>query len=144
MGRWQAMLLVLGVGGGCIGPEETRYLSFYQRAPDVEARSYDYHDPFPDESAGPDTYTRPRSFSEPRSDTRKNVDLRFLQAMHPTAGRPELAGVPIVRGPARPGPGGVPIPTGSPVANYPYPPVVVPTAASSAAPWGGAQVVPAY
>lgn len=123
MSRWWVYGLLLG-GAGCVGPEETRYLSLYQRDPTVEARSYDYHDPFPDELAGPSTYTRPRNFLEPRDDTRKTFDLKFLLAMHPTAGRPQLATVPIVRGPARPGPGAVPIATGgpaSPVAFYPYP-----------------------
>lgn len=143
MGRCLAMLALLAVGG-CIGPEETRFLSLYQRDPDVESRAYDYHDPFPDESAGPETFTRPRTFSDPRTDTRKNIDLRFLQAMHPTAGQPQLAGVPVVRGPARMGPGGVPIPTGSPVANYPYPPGVVPATAVNVTPWSGVQVLPAY
>ncbi len=150
MDRWWAMLLLLGTGG-CVGPYETRFLSCFQRRPDVEARSYDAHDPFPDESAGPDTYSRPRSFVEPRGDTRKTLDLRFLQAMHPTAGQPQYARggsapVPIVQGPAVPGPNGMPIPTGSPVANYPFPfPTTAPvTTATQITPWSTAPVVPAY
>jgi hypothetical protein len=95
--RELGVVIVLGMAG-CIGPRETQYLSCIPRRPDVEARSYDYHDPFPDENAGPETVTRPRSFVEPRSDTRKTFDLRFLQAMHPTAGRTQLA-----PGPAWPG-----------------------------------------
>jgi hypothetical protein len=111
-------IAIIGLLGlcGCVGPWETRYLTWWQRPVAVEARSWDSHDPFPDKYAGPDTYNRPRAFMEPRSDTRKNVDLFFLQAMHPTAGQPHLAGVPVVRGPAVPGPGGVPIATGPPPA----------------------------
>jgi hypothetical protein len=125
--RWGAC----GVWGllvsGCVGPEETQFLTLAPRSPEVEARSYDFHDPFPDKLAGPDTYSRPRSFITPRESGRTLLDLRFLLAMHPTAGQPQLAAVPVaavpmVSGPARPGPGGRPIPTGSPIANYPFPP----------------------
>jgi hypothetical protein len=80
---WWGMALVLAgsIGlSGCMGAPETRFLSCIPRPPGVEARSYDLHDPFPDESAGPETFTRPRAFQEPRSDTRKTNDLRFLQA----------------------------------------------------------------
>lgn len=136
MGRW-AWLLPL-IAGGCVGPYETRYLTLYQRAPSVEARSYEAHDPFPNKMAGPDTYSRPRDFIDPRTDTRKNFDLRFLTAMHPTAGQPHLAGVPVVQGPAVPGPGGRPIPTGSPVANYPYPNAPALATAPQLTPWAGA------
>lgn len=126
---------------GCVGPEETRYLSYFQRAPDVESRSYDWHDPFPDEMVGPDTATRPRTFLEPRSDTRKNFDLRFLQAMHPTAGKTQFAAVP--RGPARPGPNGTPIPT-SPVAQYPFPATPVRQAYAPGTSVAAPMVMPAY
>jgi hypothetical protein len=75
---WLAlMLVVVGSGAGC---QETRFLSCQTRDPRVEARSYDLHDPFPDEEMGPKTYSRPRTFQEPRSDTRKTFDLRNLQA----------------------------------------------------------------
>jgi hypothetical protein len=78
--------LVMVCLSGCVGRQETRYLSLYPRRADVEARSWDFHDPFPDERIGPDTHTRPRQFVEPRTDTRKNYDQRFLQSVHPTAG----------------------------------------------------------
>ena len=75
--RWLTLiLLVVGCGPGC---QETRFLSCRTRDPRVEARSYDLHDPFPDEEMGPKTYSRPRMFQEPRSDTRKTYDLRNLQ-----------------------------------------------------------------
>jgi hypothetical protein len=144
---------VLLLLSGCVGPYETRFLTWWQRPPEVESRSYDAHDPFGDKYAGPDTYSRPRAFIDPRSDTRKNAELSFLQAMHPTAGQPQLAGVPIVRGPAVPGPGGVPIATGpaptviqngSPVANYPYPAVSTARNPSSVSPWASVPATVPY
>lgn len=73
-------LLMLVIASGCCGTQETRFLSWIPRPPDIEARSYNIHDPFPDETAGPNTFTRPRTFIEPRTDTRKDFDLRFLKA----------------------------------------------------------------
>lgn len=90
-GAWGVGLLLLG---GCVGPRETQFLRCAPRSLNVEARSYEYHDPFADEAAGPSTFTRPRTFSEPRSDTRKQFELRNLQALHPNAGRTQFASGP--------------------------------------------------
>lgn len=76
---------------GCIGPQETRWLTCNPRDLNVEARSYDSHDPFADDSAGPDTFSRPRTFVEPRSDSRKSLNMRQLEAMHPNARGPVFA-----------------------------------------------------
>lgn len=75
---WLALILMLA--GSSLGCQETRFLSCGTRDPRVESRSYDLHDPFPDESLGPETFTRPRAFQEPRTDERKTFDLRNLQA----------------------------------------------------------------
>ena len=114
------MMMTLALAG-CVGPRETQYLSCIPRPPQVEARSYDYHDPFPDENAGPETVTRPRSFVEPRTDTRKNYDLRFLQAAHPTAGRTQFA-----HGPVWPGYGSPSVVTGPVYAPPPSGPIAYP------------------
>ena len=74
---WLLIMLVLT---GCQNTQETRFLSCIPRPPRVEARSYDLHDPFPDESIAPNTFTRPRGFIKPRTEQRKTNDLRFLQA----------------------------------------------------------------
>ena len=74
------LMLILVVAGSGLGCQETRFLSGRSRDPRVEARSYDLHDPFPDEQMGPETFSRPREFQEPRSETRKTFDLRNLQA----------------------------------------------------------------
>ena len=78
--RWIGLLVIL-VLAGC-GTAETRYLTLIPRPPAVEAQSYNLHDPFPDEDAGPYTGTRPRQFMNPYSDTRKDLDLRFLKAAY--------------------------------------------------------------
>lgn len=87
-GWWMIALLVVdGIGlTGCM-QQETRFLSCLPRSPGVEARSYDLHDPFPDEEVGPKTGVRPRAFQVPRDETRKTNDLRFLQAAREFAPR---------------------------------------------------------
>ena len=82
MERGTVLLLLLTAAAGCCGTQETRFLSCLPRNPTVEAQSYNLHDPFPDEHAGPNTFTRPRAFIEPRTDTRKNLDLRYLKAAY--------------------------------------------------------------
>ena len=95
-GWWMiALLMVEGLGlTGCM-QQETRFLSCIPRPPGVETRSYDLHDPFPDEDVGPNTFTRPRAFEEPRSDTRKTNDLRFLQAAREFAPRTQAVWDPL-------------------------------------------------
>ena len=79
MDRGWLMLMLIVVGSG-LGCQETRFLSCRTRQPRVEARSYDLHDPFADETIGPDTATRPRTFELPRNEDRKSFDLRNIQA----------------------------------------------------------------
>ncbi len=95
-GWWMiALLVVEGMGlTGCM-QQETRFLSCLPRPPGVEARSYDLHDPFPDEDVGPNTFTRPRAFQEPRGETRKTNDLRFLQAAREFAPRTQAYWDPL-------------------------------------------------
>lgn len=76
---------------GCIGPQETRLLTCNMRDLNVEARSYDSHDPFADENSGPETFSRPRTFVEPRTDSRKALSMRQLAAMYPNAGNTQFA-----------------------------------------------------
>lgn len=90
MNRWAWIAGILACAG-CISPRDTQFLSWYARPVNVEARAFEYHDPFPDESAGPDTATRPHAYREPRSDTRKELELRVLQAYHPTSGGTQFA-----------------------------------------------------
>lgn len=78
---WLIVMLVAVCGLGC---QETRFLSCSPRDPRVESRSYDAHDPFPDESLGPETYSRPRAFEEPRTYDRTIFDYRNLQAARGT------------------------------------------------------------
>ena len=111
---WLTLILVVVSGLGC---QETRFLSCRARDPGVESRSFDVHDPFPDDKMGPETFSRPSTFQEPRTDDRKSFDIRNLQAargiipstqaywdprgINPVAGAPVL---PIWRQPPANGP----------------------------------------
>ena len=66
---------------GC-GTPETRWISCRPRPQASEIASYKFHDPFPDEEAGPKTFTRPRIFMEPRTDAQKSFDLRYIKAAY--------------------------------------------------------------
>lgn len=68
---------------GCINPYNTRLPTVATPPPPVEKRSYDIHDPFPDEQLGPETYTRPRGFDEPRAEPRKILEGRSLLGLPP-------------------------------------------------------------
>ena len=75
------LLLMLVVAGSSLGCQETRFLSCRPRDARVEAKTYELlHDPFPDESLGPDTFSRPRDFQDPRKDEFKDFDLRNRRA----------------------------------------------------------------
>lgn len=91
---WCALSVFGLVFAGCIGPRETRLLTCNMRDLNVEARSYDSHDPFADENSGPETFSRPRTFVEPRSDSRKALNMRQLAAMYPNAGDTMFARAP--------------------------------------------------
>lgn len=124
MRRWWAMSACGLFFAGCIGPQETRLLTCNMRDLNVEARSYDSHDPFADENSGPDTFSRPRSFVEPRSDSRKALNMRQLAAMYPNAGNTMFARGPQ---PLWPVPGAtVSLPPAGSVANNRVPWVTSP------------------
>lgn len=89
---WWVIVLVLA---GCQNTQETRFLTWFPRPAAQESRSYDFHDPFPDESLGPNTFTRPRAFMQPRTEQRKTNDLRFLQAAREFAPRTQAYWDPL-------------------------------------------------
>ena len=77
--RWLVLFLV--VAGSGLGCQETRFLSWRPRDPRAEVLSYEVdHDPFPDESMGPKTYSRPRAFDEPRTEEYKDFIWRQRRA----------------------------------------------------------------
>ncbi len=82
MERSTRLLFLLLLMAGCRGTQETQYLKITPRPAQAEIQSYNIHDPFPDEDAGPNTFTRPRAFMVPRTDTRKDYDLRYLKAAY--------------------------------------------------------------
>ena len=89
---WLLIVLVLA---GCQNTQETRFLTWFPRPAAQESRSYELHDPFPDESLGPNTFTRPRTFIQPRTEQRKTNDLRFLQAAREFAPRTQAFWDPL-------------------------------------------------
>lgn len=84
---------------GCTSVRVPQFLGLCRRDLRTESRLYEFHDPFPNESAGPDTVTRPLAFDAPRSDTRRDFDLRLLLSMAPGAPGSALAARPTPRGP---------------------------------------------
>ena len=89
---WLLIVLVLA---GCQNTQETRFLTWFPRPAAHERRSYELHEPFPDESIGPNTFTRPRTFIQPRTEQRKTNDLRFLQAAREFAPRTQAYWDPL-------------------------------------------------
>ena len=73
--------LLVAILVGC-GTPETRFLSCMPRQPASEIGSYKWHDPFPDEDAGPKTFNRPRAFIQPRNENQKWFDKRYLNAAY--------------------------------------------------------------
>ncbi len=71
-----AMVTLLG---GCLSTYTTRMPSlnlFNHQNPEIEKRSYEIHDPYPDESIGPETITRPRAFNIQRTEERKTFEQK--------------------------------------------------------------------
>lgn len=80
MERSLSLLIVVTIAG--CGTPETRFLTCFPRPPAAEVASYKWHDPFPDEDAGPKMFIRPRNFLVPRSDAQKGFDKRYIQAAY--------------------------------------------------------------
>lgn len=75
------LTLMLLLAGSCLGCQETRFLTCQPRDPRVETKTYELvHDPFADESLGPDTFSRPRDFQQPRTEERKDLEVRSRSA----------------------------------------------------------------
>lgn len=80
MERSVGLVLILALAG--CSTTEVRFPSCQPRPTEVEAKSYTWHDPFPDEEIGPKTFSRPRTFSEPRSESMKNYMQRNQRAAY--------------------------------------------------------------
>lgn len=78
---------------GCWSPLNTRFPQPYVTDPRAEGMSYRFHDPFPDNSIGPETATRPPSYMDQRSLERRAAENRMLRGYN-------LEGAPA--GPAPP------------------------------------------
>lgn len=58
---------------GCVSSQHTRLPTLGYNRPDVERRSYEFHDPAPDREAGPEI-ERPRGFERQRAEPRRIME----------------------------------------------------------------------
>jgi hypothetical protein len=83
------LVTVACCAAGCLNPRTTRLPTVAGADPrfeprvqqQVEGRSLERHDPFPSESAGPQTFTRPRSYLDDRSNIRRTREEALLRGM---------------------------------------------------------------
>jgi hypothetical protein len=80
MERVLGLVLMLAIAG--CSTTAVRLPSCQPRPPEAEAKSYTWHDPFPDEEIGPKTFSRPRTFTEPRTESMKNYVARNQRAAY--------------------------------------------------------------
>ncbi len=81
---------------GCFNSGLTRLPEFGNGQPQVEKRSFERHDPFPDELSAPDMQVRPREFSNQRSDPRRALEEELFRG---TTGNGSIQpGSPDLRG----------------------------------------------
>ncbi len=65
---------------GCLTPQNTHFPEpIPRRSVRAEELSYRFHDPFPDQSIGPETFTRPPSYSKQRDPARRAEENRILR-----------------------------------------------------------------
>jgi hypothetical protein len=84
------------LAAGCFNPAFTRLPMFGAGQPQVEKRSYERHDPFPDTFAAPDMQVRPRAFSDQRTEPRRALEEQLFQGM--PGGGPVPSASPDLRG----------------------------------------------
>jgi hypothetical protein len=73
------MVILSSLISGCISPLNTRFPQPFIYNQKAEAVSYQYHDPFPDETIGPGVGTRPPSFQNQRDPARRAAENRMLR-----------------------------------------------------------------
>ena len=80
----QLMLLVaISSVPGCVTPWNTRLPRVAPSPPAAEGRSYQVHDPFPEEDLGPETQVRPREYIESRPAPRRAIEGNTLMGVPP-------------------------------------------------------------
>jgi hypothetical protein len=81
---------------GCFSDKFTRLPAFETGQPQVEKRSFERHDPFPDRLSAPDTQVRPRGFDNQRTEPRRALEEMLFQGTTDNGefpfGRPDLRG----------------------------------------------------
>lgn len=93
--RTIGLLLLPLVTTGCFNPTFTRVPEVAASQPQVEKRSFERHDPFPDRALGPDTQVRPREYNNQRTIPRKSLEEQLFQG---TSGSVTNPASPDLRG----------------------------------------------
>lgn len=75
---------------GCVNPLNTRFPELAPRAPELERRESQIHDPYPDERIGPTVGFRPLNFQQQRSEP-QNAKDRFYTSVLRSPNRPSPA-----------------------------------------------------
>lgn len=82
-GQFKLLLLVSVLPiCGCINSQTTQLPQVQPQHPSVARQEFGRHDPFPNRTAGPDTFTRPRGFNNPRAEARRIQENRLLRGMN--------------------------------------------------------------
>ena len=63
---------------GCLNPNFVRMPNLAASTPPADRTSLERFDPFPDEEAAPDTFTRPPSYVQQRTEARRSAQQRLL------------------------------------------------------------------
>ena len=78
-----AVACVMTFATGCVTPFNTELPQVAPTPSPIERAKYRLHDPFADEDAGPDTFTRPPSFQEQRPEPRRTLAGRTMLGADP-------------------------------------------------------------
>jgi hypothetical protein len=78
-----ALLVSICLNGCAYDPKRFQLPSLTRRHPAVERRLADFHDPFPDDTLGPESSARPPSFARQRTLPRRAADLRGVHLLNP-------------------------------------------------------------
>ncbi len=76
------LMILTTMLSGCLNSHTTRMPSLdllHSQNPEIEKRSYELHDPYPDELSGPSTMSRPRAFNTQRTRDRRAFEQRALE-----------------------------------------------------------------
>ena len=86
--------LALATVIGCVHDPRMRFPQLLPRHPEAERQASEYHDPFPDDTAGPSVSNRPLGFQQQRTSTRRAAELRGVHLLDPNSEMPPQSKAP--------------------------------------------------